>query len=1182
MRLAGSLKGGMDGPIIVPRDHDRVIDLPLPASVQAHLARTSQRCVLTIGYVHADGSETLAATHEFSPQGGGTQATSLRKRLSAAPADLSALRLTLDGASGTIVADLHALSLDFAAFADGALLWADLGDRYAPGTCATLPITIRNDSAFAWVGGPAGVTLRVDLDGEIQHVPLPSSVPPGTTRTFDIPVQIPSGIGEHSLQCALVLAPSLPFVRGRRFTPARGRILVEADTVEHQLLDFPQCRITIEPPDAPCLPGTAITLLAQVHNSGEIRIEAADPGGIRLRTRWRRTPRTDPPIRDDVTVLLPYPLEPGETCSLALDATVPERPGDYQIDVIAELIGAGARLGSDHCESPPVSVSVADPDLLEKTTERQMRRARAAADEAALRTGYRDWARRCDTFDGTADCLAAIGLDAWPVLPTVGVLLPSALGESHVEQARRWLASQPYPAWQLLPPATATGAQDGDGPSCPPDLVLSWDPRVGQPADHALAFFAGAFVHNPALAFAYADYDHVGSAGRYGRIFLPAPDPFFARAQPQTFQIAAVRPAALAAADTWLDDPLLGAKLLSRLPPHAAAHLAQVLFHRFGEVTTYEGPGLFADGPWRLFKMHDAPGYAVHADVPAPPPRVTLIIPTRDRVDLLAACIGSILDRTAYPCFDLIVVDNGSAEQATLDYLNWLSTRGIARVVRDDGPFNWSRLNNRAAAMTDADVLCFLNNDVEVTSERWLAELVGLVSQPNVGAAGPTLWFPDGTMQHVGVVFSSRGSPLHPFRAAPRGTAPFYLRSLRAQPAVTGACLTVRRAVFEAVGGFSECFPLGFNDVDFCMRVQETLGLPSVCTPAAELLHKESASRGRLRSEADHARYLHDLALFEGRHLETARADRWAATIAHEARRGAPLTMIARRAPGARTAVRRFRRMNAPKIAFLHIPKTAGTAVRRVLERALPDGAVLSIGARAVVEGHARDPLTTARLAPLLQDAEVLISHISYGFGAAVGWPCRYATILRAPRDRVRSHHGFLVAPPNAPLRDTPLADWSISQLLRKGIIPGNLMLAKILGRSAEPVGWPEIDGRFPRYAGFGLPAALWQGDMEALKALPDVAPQRDEALVADALAVIERDFMFVGVQERLQDHLVRFGRLIDIPDIGRIPHINAARATDASVSDGDLEAIDAYNALDRLLYEAILARPDGLFIADG
>ena len=234
-----------------------------------------------------------------------------------------------------------------------------------------------------------------------------------------------------------------------------------------------------------------------------------------------------------------------------------------------------------------------------------------------------------------------------------------------------------------------------------------------------------------------------------------------------------------------------------------------------------------------------------------------------------------------------------------------------------------------------------------------------------------------------------------------------------------------------------------------------------------------------------------------------------------------------------------------------------------------------------MVEGQASDPGTAARLAPLLRDAEILISHVSHGFGEAIGWPCRYATILRTPRDRVRSHHGFLIAPPNAPLRDTPFGDWSIAQLLRKGIIPGNLMLAKILGAPPEPVRWPAIDGRFPRYAGFGLPAALWRGDLDELAGAPDVAPDHDQSQVAAALAIIKRDFMFVGLQERLDDHLAQFGRLIDLPNIGGIPHINAARAADPLLSDEDLEAIDAYNALDRLLYDAIAALPGGLFLSN-
>lgn len=1174
----------MEEPIIVPRDHDRVLDLPLPPIILRQLHAASQRCTITLSYVSETGAETHAGSHEYPPLGSREAAPVLRKRWPPPPIDLGALRLTLENGAVVTCADLPACSPPLADFARGSIALGDLADQYGAGATAFVPITVHNDSAFVWRGGPNGVAVRFDLDGEVQHVALPAPVPPGAARTFDVAFQIPDALGERPLLCSLILTPSLPFIRGRTFKPARARILIAADAVGEPKSVMPRCRIIITPPPTARLPGTPVTLLAQVHNEGAIRIEAADPGGIRLRARWRRVPRTDAPLRDRVTTLLPYPLEPGDRYAVALDATAPDEPGTYQVDVIAERIGVGGRLDRKHCDSPPVTITVADLDRLEKSEERHLRQDGATADELVQRAAYRDWADHCDTFSGAADAVAATGLNDWPVHPTIAVVLPRDAPEAVVGEARRWLVAQPYPAWRLVlcdPNAKGDGLDASTGERHP-DLLLHWDTRRGRLADHALLFLAGEFERNPALACVYADYDRMEQAGRHSRVFLPAPDAFFARAQPQMATIVAARTAALLANGISPHDADGPAQLMTLLPEQAVGQVPQVLFHAYGAKASYEGARTREAGSWRSTKMHDAPGYAVHANVPEPAPRVALIIPTRDRLDLLAACIGSILERTEYPCFELIIVDNGSQEEATLDYLSWLEREGVARVLRDDGPFNWSCVNNCAAAVIDADILCFLNNDVEVTSERWLAELVGLAAQPEVGVAGPTLWFPDGRMQHVGVVFSARGAPLHPFRAAARGTAPFYLRSLRAQPAVTGACLVVRRAVFEAVGGFAECFPLGFNDVDFCLRVKETLGLPAVCTPAAEMLHKESASRGRLRSESDHARFLHDLALFEGRHLETAVTDRWAATIAHEARRGAPLTMIARKSPGARMAARRYRRMAAPKIAFIHIPKTAGTAVRRVLERALPDRAVLSIGARAVVEGHAGDPATAARLAPMLRDAEILVSHISHGFGDAIGWPCRYATVLRSPRERVRSHHGFLVAPPNAPLRGTPCADWSIAQLLRKGIIPGNLMLAKILGAAPEPVRWPAIDGRFPRYAGFGLPEPLWRGDMDALAALPDIEPDVDDAKVSAALAVIERDFIFVGLQERLDDHLRQFGRLIDVADIGIVPHLNAARGDEHPLSDEDVAAIDAYNALDRLLYEAILSRPGGLFLADG
>ncbi|MCC2980309.1 glycosyltransferase [Sphingomonas sp. IC4-52] len=1160
----------MDGPIIVPRDHDRVLDLSLPPAFQELLRGTARPCTLIISYVSEDGTQVLVGTHEFTAGEARVPPPIVRKRLPAPPPGLHAIRLVLDGDDCQGLADVPALAADLAAFAAGSILFGDMPHPFRAGLSEVLPITVRNDSPYAWTGE---VTLRIDLGGHIKRVPLPETVPPGAERTFDIEIDVPQTPGEHSLLCSLILAPSLPFTRGRTFKPARGSIRIAPHEATDPASSTAQCRITLAPPPGAYLPGSAITLLATVENKGATRIEAADPGGIRLRARWRRIPPTTVPIRDAVTVLLPYPLEPGNSCMVALDATAPIEPGDYRVDVTAELIGLGTRLGPDHCQSPPIPVSIADAELLDKAVERQLRDEANCADELATRTAYRDWALHCDTFTDAADCAAATGLHDWPLHPSVGVLLPNDTPTDVAEDAYSWLMSQPYPAWHLFTP-------DVDASAPPTDLILHWDPRTGRLADHALIFLAGAFVRNPALACVYADFDHIDETGRHSRVFLPGPDPFFARAQPEMATLVAARPSAFATAGTSLKDPDCGVRLLTDLSEAVIAHVPEVLFHRRAVPAFYEQQQGSVRGHWRRTKMHDTPGYAVHARVPDPAPRVALIIPTRDRLDLIASCISSVLDRTAYPSFELIVVDNGSEEQATLDYLRWLQAEGLARVLRDDGPFNWSRLNNRAAAMTDAEILCFLNNDIEVTSERWLAELVGLASQPEVGVAGPTLWFPDGTMQHVGVVFSSRGSPLHPFRAAPRGTAPFYLRSLRTQPAVTGACLAVRRSVFEAIGGFSECFPLGFNDVDFCMRVKEELGLRSVCTPTAELLHKESASRGRLRSESDHARFLHDLALFEGRHLETALANRWAATVAHEARRGAPLTMVARRAPGARSAARRYRQMAAPRITFIHIPKTAGTAVRRVLERALPDRAVVSIGARAVVEGQAGDPATAARLAPLLRDAEILISHVSHGFGEAIGWPCRYATILRAPRDRVRSHHRFLIAPPNAPLRDTPFANWSTAQLLRKGIIPGNLMLARILGAPPEPVRWPAIDGRFPRYAGFGLPSALWRRGCDELAAAPDVMPDHDESKVAAALAIIKRDFVFVGIQERLDDHLAQFGRLIDLPDIGGVPQINVARGADPMFSAEDVEAIDAYNALDRLLYDAIVALPGGLFLA--
>lgn len=1138
----------MQTPIIVPRDLERVFEFDIPAPLMARIAATTGPCGLAIAYL-AGNAIVSAAMHDYPP--GTDRPERLRKRLPPPPPGLHALRFvfTCDDVAPSEAdrLDLPALAPDLADFARGSLTVGELPDEFAPGSAIHLPLTLTNESAFTWEPGITGVALRLDYDGEVRTLPLPCAVPPGEARPIAITVHAPAEPGTRTLVCTAVLAPALPFIRGRTFRPLRLTLTIA--TPAPAAPDQPSCRIDLAAPPGALLSGEAAILSLRLTNTGTTRIEASGPGCLRLRARWRREPREGGPVRDPATTLLPYPLEPGAACIVALDVTGPPLGGRYKVDVLAERVGYHSRLDDDHADSPPATIEVAHPDEIDKTLEHALRRSALAAAQVADRLAYRDWAARCDTLD-PAGWAELTGLDRWPTHPLIAIEL---VGD-RVAEATAFLERQPYPAWRLV-------TAEEEAPDA--DLILRWNPAEGRLADHALLFLAGELLRNPQLAAITADFDHLDADGRrHDRVFLPPPDPFFARAQPQVATIAAYR----------------------RYPASGEAiHIPHVLFHRYDGVTAphltpTEAPP--ASPGWRLTKMHDVPGYAARPILPSPAPHVALIIPTRNRRDLLAAFISTILERTDYPSYELIVIDNGSTEPDTLDYLAWLERATIARVLRDDGDFNWSRLNNRAAAITDAPILCFLNNDMEVIHETWLTELTALAALPEVGVAGATLWFPEGTIQHAGVAFTAHGAPMHPFHGAPRDAAPFYLRSLRTQPAVTGACLVVRRAVFDAVGGFDVQFPVSFNDVDFCMRVRETLGLPSVCTPAANLLHKESASRGRLRDDRGRVRLQRHIAWFEGRHLEAALADRWTDTIAHDARRGAPRSMVARRPHGARLAARRFRRLHEPPLAFIHIPRTAGAACREVLDRSLPDGAVLSLGARAVVEGHAGDPATAARLAPLLREAEVLVSHISHGFGAVIGWDCRYATILRDPRARVRSHHGALVAPPNAPLQGTPLADWPLAVLLRKGVIPGNLMLAKILGEPPEPVRWPQIDGRFPRYAGFGLPAALWAGDIDALAALPDLAPDHDDEKVARALAIIERDFLFVGLQERLGEHLAQLGAALDIPAIGAIPRVNVSRDT-TDLSDADEEAITAYTALDRLLYDTIAVRPGGLFLRD-
>lgn len=248
----------------------------------------------------------------------------------------------------------------------------------------------------------------------------------------------------------------------------------------------------------------------------------------------------------------------------------------------------------------------------------------------------------------------------------------------------------------------------------------------------------------------------------------------------------------------------------------------------------------------RVEILEDIAHYRIRYDLPRELPLVSIIIPTKDKLGMLSRCVSSLLEKTTYKNFEIIIIDNGSVEDTTLRYFDSISRLGNVRVIHDERSFNFSRLNNFAVTHAKGSLLAFLNNDLEVISPDWLSEMVSYSVQPHNGAIGARLWYPNGLLQHGGVILGIGGVAGHNHKGRPRSDVGYFNRAILAQnlSAVTAACLVIRREIFDAVGGFDEeNLSIAFNDVDFCIKVREQ-GFKNVWTPYAELYHYESVSRG--------------------------------------------------------------------------------------------------------------------------------------------------------------------------------------------------------------------------------------------------------------------------------------------------------------------------------------------------
>ncbi|MFG1203560.1 glycosyltransferase family 2 protein [Xanthobacter aminoxidans] len=242
---------------------------------------------------------------------------------------------------------------------------------------------------------------------------------------------------------------------------------------------------------------------------------------------------------------------------------------------------------------------------------------------------------------------------------------------------------------------------------------------------------------------------------------------------------------------------------------------------------------------------------------PAKAPLVSIVVPTRDRAALLAVALRSLIARTAYRAFEIIIVDNGSVEPATFALFEEIKALWPATVVvRDDGDFNFPRICNLGVDAARGEMILLLNNDVEVVEEGWLGEMVALASLPGAGVVGAKLLFPDRTIQHAGVIAGLFRYADHWF-AHSAADAPGYEDRLRVRQnlsAVTAACLLIRRDVWNAIGPLDAVrFAEDCNDIDLCLRARRA-GYDVVWTPFATLLHYESASRGKKRSREHRAR----------------------------------------------------------------------------------------------------------------------------------------------------------------------------------------------------------------------------------------------------------------------------------------------------------------------------------------
>jgi GT2 family glycosyltransferase len=388
-------------------------------------------------------------------------------------------------------------------------------------------------------------------------------------------------------------------------------------------------------------------------------------------------------------------------------------------------------------------------------------------------------------------------------------------------------------------------------------------------AEHALYWVANAINSNTNSLLFYSDEDKIDENGRRSNPYFKCDwdqDLFYSQnliTHLGVYYTEIVKKiSGFRVGYEGSQDHDLALRYIEQIQPEQIHHISKVLYHwrthaastaQSSEAKPYAaiaGTKAIAEHFKRTggkAKVESTPyGYRAIYPLPKKQPLVSLIIPTRNGMDLLKQCIDSIITKTSYKNYEIIIVDNGSDDPHTIGYFNDLAASNKAIIIRDDSPFNYSALNNKAAKRANGEIIGLINNDIEVISPDWLNEMVSHAIRPEVGCVGAKLLYPDNTVQHAGVILGIGGVAGHQFKGAKRADSGYFSRAqlIQSLSAVTAACLLIRKSIFNEVSGLDEVnLGVAFNDVDFCIRVREA-GYRNIWTPYAELYHHESASRG--------------------------------------------------------------------------------------------------------------------------------------------------------------------------------------------------------------------------------------------------------------------------------------------------------------------------------------------------